>query len=141
MTEHRHPTPDVIVACEQLLYSYALRADTKDADGVVALFTEDAVLDDGTGGTHTGRDAVHAYYTGAMNPDRRSQHSMSNLHFTQGDAPGVVDVDAQLHAYVWSDDSAALVVGRYRDTLQRGSDGRWRIATKRIVYERRIDLG
>lgn len=140
MSSHHYPTPEDVVACEQLMYSYALRADNKDADGVAGLFTADAVLNDGTGGIHEGREAVHSFYSSALNPERRSQHSVSNMHFTLGDGPDVIDIDAQLHAYSWTDESAAIIVGRYRNTLRRDDQGWWQIARKNIVYERRIDL-
>lgn len=63
-------------AIRRLKHRYAqLCDDSYDADGLAALFTEDAVWDAGDLGVFQGREAIHEYWAGS------SEHIPFALHF------------------------------------------------------------
>lgn len=131
---------EAVTAIEQLLNRYCHRLDRGDVDGVMALFTDDAVLEPTYEGeaAHVGRDAVAAWYAHygrtVVAAARGLRHKISTT---------VIDVDgdrAESVCYLDADSVSAesgrrtLVGGRYEDALRR-EGGVWRISRRRIVID------
>jgi ketosteroid isomerase-like protein len=131
---------DDLIAIEQLLNRYCHRLDRGDVSGVMALFTDDAVLvpEYEAGGEHAGRAAVEAWYnryaSSVVAGARGLRHTISTA---------MIDVDgdrATSVCYLDADSVSAdtgrrtLVGGRYEDELRRDG-GVWRISRRRIVID------
>ena len=106
-------------------------ASRRDADGYVALFTEDAVLD-GTQGRHAGRAALRA----AVGPVWAAE-GPATLHLTlnpviePGPSPGQVTVRSVLLIVDATAPPALRTAAAITQELRR-TDGTWRI-TRRTV--------
>ena len=105
------------------------------------LFAPDGVLELAGRGAHEGPVAIAAALGGiaAAHSDESSRtymrHHVSNLTITF-DGPD----DASGAAYWLVIDDAGLTTwGRYRDTYQRGADGRWRFARRYVRGDPRVD--
>lgn len=83
-------------------------------------------------GTREGREAIEAFITKAMPPDKRGKHANVGT---------VIDVASDgLSAQAWTDflfvtpAGAVSSLGRYHDELELGTDARWRFALREIVF-------
>jgi uncharacterized protein (TIGR02246 family) len=106
-------------------------ASRRDADGYVALFTQDAVLD-GTQGRHAGRQALRA----AVGPVWAAEGPVT-LHLTLNPViePGPSDDQATVRSVLLIIDPAAPPALRTAAAITqelRRADGGWRI-TRRTV--------
>ena len=140
MTER--PPADAVVqelvdkqAITDVLYSYCAFLDKMDLEGLGALFTEDCTVDYGpesrlrsSGAEGLRRDLARMWRWA------RTSHHLSNVMVTL-DADGAV-ADTLSYVLAWHerpDGSTATMMGRYEDRLVRGTDGRWRISSRRQV--------
>jgi ketosteroid isomerase-like protein len=131
---------DDLIAIEQLLNRYCHRLDRGDVRGVMALFTDDAVLvpEYEGSGEHKGRAAVETWYTRyadtVVAATRGLRHKISNAMIeVDGDrATSVCYLDAD--SVNPDTGRRTLVGGRYEDELRRDG-GTWRISRRRIVID------
>lgn len=120
----------------RLLAGYCHACDDGDFDRFTDLFTEDATFTV-MGNTHRGRVAIRAFMEAAQPPERRGKHIISEPAI-ELDGDGASARCRTDYAFVarGSDGQSLTVIsaGRYVDRLQRGSDRRWRLAERRIVF-------
>ena len=126
----------------QLMARYNWAIDFGDIDAWVDCFTDDGVFscvglpeDDPRGGTHEGREALHAYGLAHYARSKgRARHWNWNL---------IIDIDGDigtvrcyLNAYgAGQGDSAILrTTGVYRDSLRHTDDG-WRFASREVTID------
>jgi uncharacterized protein (TIGR02246 family) len=106
-------------------------ASRRDADGYVALFTQDAVLD-GTQGRHAGREALRA----AVGPVWAAEGPVT-LHLTLNPViePGPSDGQATVRSVLLIIDPAALAIRAAAAITQelRRAEGTWRIARRTVA--------
>jgi uncharacterized protein (TIGR02246 family) len=106
-------------------------ASRRDADGYVALFTQDAVLD-GTQGRHAGREALRA----AVGPVWAAEGPVT-LHLTLNPViePGPSDDQATVRSVLLIIDPAALAIRAAAAITQelRRAEGTWRIARRTVA--------
>jgi len=121
---------------------YVWKLDMADVDGVVALFTEDAVFED-TGGTeHHGHAGIRAYFEGLVaRPEFRGrQHHIDNLRFIPED--GGFKVLAYWTVTKWHSepDNRKIfeVIGHSLDRFTRTGDG-FRFTERRVYYWKAAD--
>lgn len=129
------PDPRPHEAIRGLLAAYCRLCDDGRFDEFALLFTADAEFSV-MGSTHTGRDAIKSWMEAAQPPERRGKHLISEPGITLvGDATATCRTD---YAFIGhGSEKGQLVVtstGRYVDRLERGDDGRWRFAARRIVF-------
>lgn len=94
-----------LASIRQLAFRYALCLDTRDMDGLVALFPEDVQV----GRSERGRAALHRWFSATMSEMRTSIHLIGNH---------VVDFDDADHA---------RGVVQVRDELERPEQGIWQV--------------
>ena len=132
-------TPDQLATraqIEALSNEYYYRLDHGEAEGVVELFTPDGVLQMGDEAPVVGREALKAYYA-ARPKTRITRHVSTNLRLTYIDADHVEAVRdlTYYHAETTQGSgpySAVPAVVEYRESVVRGSDGRWRYASRKV---------
>ena len=94
-----------------------------ELDALVALFAEDAVMRN-PAGTHSGRDAIRAYYTNFFRSGTRfARHHVINQVITVVE-PGLALHDAYFIAMLGRDGESKIVYGSYADTVVK-RDGGW----------------
>ena len=129
-----------VVAIQQLLNGYCHKLDGGDVAGVLALFTDDAVLIPEYEGTdkHAGRAAIEAWYTNyrrtttAAVTGLRHKISTAMINIEGDSATSVCYLDADS---IDPDTGAhSLAGGRYEDRLIR-RDGQWLLSERRIIVE------
>ena len=118
-------------AVEDVLLDYCEHVDAGDVDAVIALFTDDAVIDYGYGRHIRGRDALDEFFRERLVATySATSHHLTNIRVTvDGDS-----ATTRSYAYAWHarhDGSQAHVWGRYHDRLVR-TGGTWRIAERAI---------
>ncbi len=150
LTGFRAPVPSVIRIIVHmnepfdLPGRYAVAVDTRDADGVAALFTSDAefvqppALTRGAGEVVTvGAAAIAAAVLGATAHLKGTHHAVHQVvvDVVEDDASAVVYCLAH-HLYVGRDGAARdnAVAIRYLDTYRR-VDGRWLIARRALAVD------
>ena len=112
----------------ELALRYALAADSKDLDGMAALFVPD--VDNGRYGS--GRDGVKRFYEQSLRKFHCSLHIVANhvIDFEDDDhATGVVYCDSRHHVLEpehWFDEALA-----YFDSYER-VDGEWLFRRRRL---------
>ena len=124
------------------LYRYGDALDHGDRDQFLDCFTPDAHyevlmrLDPSNGFDHDGHEELAAYFDAHTHaPDAYHKHITTNPTVTVDGAA------AEVQSYFLRVDSPAsgpavvLAAGRYIDSLERGSDGRWRIRARRCEVE------
>jgi len=114
----------------ELVAVYGRLLDDRDVDGVVALYTEDAVFDS-TDGPMTGRAAVMDYYRGQLDRYGMTYHypHSHTIEFTgPDDATGVVSAHGELAL----PPPRLGVARRYLDGYRRGG-GRGRFVPRRAL--------
>jgi uncharacterized protein (TIGR02246 family) len=121
-------------AVRDLLAQYAFSYDSSDVDGVMALFTDDAVLVNARG-TFTGRQAIDDNYRW-VNAQRRA-----GFHFITNTLVRVAPdgQEAWLTAYFqsWAVDLTSdrrALLGTYAMRLEKAA-GQWKIADCRITSD------
>ena len=128
--------------CRDTVLCLARAQDLQDWDTLAALFTEDAVLVRPGAEPLHGRDAIRAAYAGRP-PGRFTRHLVVSTLVDEA-----ADGEARAHSTVllWAGlaGDAEGPQGRpahgpellceFDDRLQRGSDGRWRIAERRSRF-------
>ncbi|MCH8813566.1 MAG: nuclear transport factor 2 family protein [Chloroflexi bacterium] len=118
---------------------YARYTDAKyDLDGIVSLFTEDAVFDCTDFGAYQGHEAIREYY-GVM---------QKNLTFTvHYHADEIIDIDPSGETATGScyfldfetvQGQPLLVAGTYEDQYKK-VDGKWKVAHMKVNFLFRID--
>lgn len=126
-----------------LLNRYATRIDACDVAGVVACFTDDAVVEL-SGGEHllVGRAALTAHWTSSLGSvpgmTRATTHLVGDVLIElDGDVAAVL---SQAIAVLHLGDDASVRGLRYRDECRRTADG-WRIArrTHHAVWQLRAE--
>jgi uncharacterized protein (TIGR02246 family) len=130
------------VAVEDVMTRYVWAVDSLDADGYVAVFTEDAVIDS-NGTISRGRDEIRAIVTSLIRrrdenkargvPAANLYHVISNVRITFPQ-PGEA-----LHQSYWqtvrrdaNGTMAAAAMGRSEDRLVK-RNGRWLIQSRRLT--------
>lgn len=123
---------DTHVAITDVLALYCDRIDAYDVDGVVDLFTADAVMDfgPGRGGVLRGRDALRARFAGGQGGFRRTHHHLGQVRLAAVEGGRVQAVSSCSAGHERHDGTYWRVGLRYHDVLVR--DGSWRIAERRI---------
>jgi len=131
---------DDVIAIEQLLNGYCHKLDRGDVAGVVALFSDDAVLIPEYEGDerHAGREAVEAWYTkytqatGAAVTGLRHKISTAMIDVDGTNATAVCYLDAD--SVDRETGTRSLAGGRYEDRLVK-KDGVWLLCERRIVVD------
>lgn len=114
-----------IETIKQLKARYCERCDANyDADGLAALFTEDAIWDGGkTFGVATGREAIRTHFSGASKRVTIARHQVMNP---------IIDVDGDAAKGHW------LLFQPCTNATREGEDAMWLAATYADTY-RRVD--
>ncbi|MDH3678358.1 MAG: nuclear transport factor 2 family protein [Acidimicrobiia bacterium] len=115
-----------IEAIKQLKARYCARCDDDyDADGLAALFTEDAVWDGGnTFGVARGREAIRAHFTGASERVTIARHQVMNP---------IIEIDGHTATGHW------LLFQPCTNASRRGEQAVWLAATYADTYRRAFD--
>jgi ketosteroid isomerase-like protein len=115
-----------------VLARYVQRLDDRDVEGLISLFTKDALLV-GNSGEYKGRSDLFELWTNLLNstPARRTKHhlgaSIVNVKGDAAEARSDIVVFESLNDGPWS----VYAVGRYVDKLVI-QDSEWRIEERRI---------
>lgn len=124
----------------ETLKEYGQALDYGDVERLVDCFTQDAVREthrpDGTVNRWEGTAGTREFATTHTHaPDKYHKHLVLNSTVkVQGDTADVVsymfrfDAAAGDKSYIWG-------MGKYVDRMQRGADGRWRIALRVTFIE------
>ena len=119
---------------------YCNCVDSGDVEGVVSVFMPDGRLELSSGTKVAGREAIRAFYTPVIGPDRPDRAPDGSLPFlrhnlTTSRVEFVDAVTAQGWTYFMSLTKHGLDhAGRYIDTFKRQGE-RWLIADRRIAVE------
>lgn len=138
-------------AIENLLYTYALRIDAGDFDGVADLFAHGRILGREDGPPETvfeGRDGVRAMYarTTRLHADGtpRTKHVTTNAIVEVDDEAGTARARSTFLVTQATPDLPlqVIITGHYRDTFHRpeGPDGRWWFDTRTMYVDQVGDL-
>jgi ketosteroid isomerase-like protein len=65
-------------AIRELMHAYCFRCDTRDADGLAALFTEDCVWDGGPFGRKNGPEELKQFLLASVGAQHRIRHITAN---------------------------------------------------------------
>jgi ketosteroid isomerase-like protein len=132
-------------AITQLVHGYARAVDRRDREALVALFTEDAVLDFdhrtvGSTGTYAGLDEIGAITERIARFDRTFHHMGGHVVEVAGrTAAGEAHCIAHHVRFDLADhprdgvDEVLLI--RYVDGYRQDDDDRWRIARRRVEVD------
>ena len=122
----RIQTLESIEAIKKLKARYCALCDNQyDADGLAALFTEDAVWDGGNFGRHEGREAIRTFFQGASEIFSFAIHNVMNP---------IIEVDADIATGQWyvfqactlaKGNQAAWLTGRYEEKYVK-YEGEWK---------------
>jgi len=119
---------------------YCNSVDSGDVDGVVSVFMPDGRLELSSGAKAAGREAIRAFYTPVIGPDRPDRAPDGSLpllrhNLTTSRVEFVDAATAQGWTYFISLTRHGLDhAGRYVDTFKSQGE-RWLIADRRIVVE------
>jgi ketosteroid isomerase-like protein len=131
-------TPNISVedriAIHDLVAAYSWRCDTKDFDGISALFAEDGVWDEQVLGAPRceGREAVHGLFH-ALNDAEipLAVHMISNERISEGDENSAKGT-CHLRTYGSVNGTPLDVIGYYDDAYVK-IDGQWLFASRTLV--------
>jgi len=134
------------LAIEDLLNEFAWRVDHGRAATVSELFTEDGAITTPMFSVK-GRAEIEAHFARRdADGSKVSRHQWSNLRITTlGSDRARVEVIVQTHLGTRSGTGPVqpdhVVVGDSIDIVQRGADGSWRFAERRLAIAFRTELG
>ncbi len=136
MSSERGPDAGVRTAIAGLVAEYVWLIDHGAADRVASLFTEEGRLL-GLGEDIVGRAAIAAWgERRAAMRERTTRHVCTNLRLTH-ESPGRVRGTVLLTVYRHDGPpprpATPFMVGDFEDIYERGQDGSWRIAERRLV--------
>lgn len=124
------------VAIEQLAVEYSYLLDNGRATELAALFTPDGVLEIPSLGLRAmGREAIAEYYARRAAEPRTTRHISTNLRLVFETPERALGT--RIILYYRGDGPTPPFparpgsVGEYTEVFQRGSDGRWRFASRR----------
>jgi uncharacterized protein (TIGR02246 family) len=124
---------DDIEAIRQLKARYFRTMDTKDWEGMRAVFTDGVVIDtsEAGGGIVTGADEFMAFLREALGGAVTvHQGHMPEIHLTsQTTATGIWALN---DIVIWPNGVRLDGYGHYHETYEKGDDG-WRIASSRLT--------
>ena len=127
------PDSDDIEAIKRLKARYFRTMDTKDWEGMRAVFTDGVVIDttESGGGLVTGGDEFMAFLTETLAGARTTHHGhMPEIVVTSPTtATGIWAMEDRIR---WPDGSTLHGSGHYHDTYER-TDGVWRIASSTLT--------
>lgn len=119
-------------AIEDLITIYAIALDSRDLDTAISCFEPDGEFRS-VGGSIRGADALRDYYgerLAAWGPTFHVPHRVV-VTFTDLDrATGVVIA----HSEVMTEGKLYVAAHHYHDQYVRGDDGRWRFATREVLF-------
>ena len=122
------------IALTTLCMEYVWRLDFLHVETVVELFTDDCVWE-GPAGKFVGKPEMAAYWNRRAKMPIITRHMISNLRFVQ-DSPTSARGWISFTAYVapQNEDKPATpkLVAEHIDTYEKGSDGKWRIKTRKV---------
>ncbi len=124
---------DDIEAIKQLKARYFRTMDTKDWDGMRAVFTDDVVMDttESGGGVVTGADDFMAFLRETL-ADVVTVHHGHMPEITLTSATTATGVWAMEDRLRWPDGTTLHGFGHYHDTYEQSS-GTWRIASSKLT--------
>lgn len=126
---------------QALITDYVWKLDMGDVEGVLSLFTDNAVFEDTSGTEHPGKAAMRDYFSGLVaRPEFRGrQHHVDNLRFVpEGDGFKVL---AYWTVTKWFADEGRKVfevMGHSLDRFSRRGDG-FVFTERRVHYWRNSD--
>jgi SnoaL-like domain len=126
------------LAIDELNTEFAYLIDHDLSEGVADLFSEQGSYGRATGERSVGRDAIRlAYAARKANGPRTARHSFTNLRLTfeserraRGTCIMTLFAEDGLPPHV----AEPFLVADYDDIYERGSDGRWRYASRTITW-------
>lgn len=125
---------DDIEAIKQLKARYFRTMDTKDWDGMRAVFTDGVVMDttESGGGVLAGADDFLAFLREALGEAVTVHHGhMPEIEVTSPTtATGIWALEDLIR---WPDGTDLRGYGHYHETYEKGDDGAWRIASSRLT--------
>lgn len=131
-------TPNVSVedriAIHDLVAAYSWRCDTKNFDGISALFAEDGVWDEQVLGAPRceGREAIHGLFHALNDADiPLAIHMISNERISDGDDTSAKGT-CHLRTYGSVNGTPLDVIGYYDDEYTK-IDGQWFFASRTLV--------
>jgi ketosteroid isomerase-like protein len=119
------------LAIVRLKNAWAKHYDSGDLDRLMDVFTEDAVLDQGSYGVWTGHAGIREGYRRRMELRRMPKGSMHTI------CNPVIDIDGDSAVGSWylinfafdaNGDRPRSLTATVEDEYRKGPDGRWRIA-------------
>jgi len=116
------------VAIGELVASYFAHVDARRYDQLVALFTEDAVLEY-PGGVAHGHEELLSFYESQL-PTYQATYHYSHGHIVRFDDPGIARGFVDAHAEHEINGALVLAALRYDDTYRRGE--RWRFGSRAL---------
>ncbi|CAN5400456.1 nuclear transport factor 2 family protein [soil metagenome] len=149
------PVTDSARAIENLLYTYALRIDAGDLDGVADLFARGRILGQEDGPPETvfeGHEGVRAMYemTTRLYPDDgtpKTKHVTTNAIIEVDEAAGTATAQSNYLVTQATPDLPlqVIITGHYRDTFQRidprdGRSGQWWCDSRTMYVDQAGDL-
>ena len=126
----------------RLLHAYGHHLDYGLAEAWLDCFTEDGVFEvqraTPPGGLYRGRDELRGFVSAHTHaPDKWHKHVVVDpIIRTDGDSAEVESYFMRLDRI--DDIPRIRTFGRYRDSLRRGEDGRWRLAKRVVEVEARL---
>jgi uncharacterized protein (TIGR02246 family) len=125
---------DDIEAIKQLKARYFRTMDTKDWDGMRAVFTDGVVMDttEAGGGLVEGADEFLAFLREALAETVTvHQGHMPEIQLTSPTtATGIWALEDLIR---WPDGTELRGYGHYHEAYERGDDGAWRIASSKLT--------
>ena len=119
---------------EDLVTAYGYLFDHKRAEEMAALFTEDCHFN-GVAGEVRGREALGKLFVKQAAHVTATRHVTTNLWLEIQDeshATGTSTITAYAHVGEGRGKPKPHLVGDYVDTYERGADGKWRFASRRV---------
>ena len=128
---------EAIEEIQQMRIQYTNYYDTGDLEGVLSLFTEDAIVDSGVLGRADGIDEVRAYFAAQMEMTGRTLHFISNprIELTGADtAKGEWYLQDVVVGMSQPGNPPVILYGSYSDEYRK-VDGKWKMSVFRVSIE------
>ena len=126
----------------QLRIQYSHYYDTGDIDGIVSLFTEDAIVDAGVHGGAEGIDNVRAYFAEQREATGRTLHFVSNPRIeltSENTATGAWYLQDAVIGWAEAGQPPPVLYGTYSDDYVK-VDGEWKFSAFRVSIEAPTEL-